>query len=108
MAIRPVAPRIRHIYGYFYLRFVGKASEAVEEHRRALGEGDPLSLITRVGLVMSLMSAREHEEQFRESQRLRDLAPDFRATYSLLTCNVAQRPLAEALSFAERLHDLAP
>jgi hypothetical protein len=61
MAIRPVAPRIRHIYGYFSLRFIGKAYEAVEQHRRALAEGDPLSLITRVGLVMSLMSAREHE-----------------------------------------------
>ena len=92
MATRPVVPRIRHLYGYFYLRFIGKASEAVEEHRRALRDGDPLSLITRVGLVMSLMSAREHEEQVRESQRLRELAPDFHA--HVQSAHVQCRPTA--------------
>jgi serine/threonine protein kinase/tetratricopeptide (TPR) repeat protein len=108
IGLHPVAPRIRHITGYFYLRLVGRATHAVEEHRRALGEGDPMSLITRVGLVQSLMSAGRHDEAAHEWQRLHDLAPDFRATYSLLPFNVARRPLPDAIAFAERLYQLAP
>jgi eukaryotic-like serine/threonine-protein kinase len=100
-------PRIRHLAGYFYLRF-RDAHAAVDEHRRALGEGDPLSLITRVGLVMSLFSAGRHDEAARESQRLRELSPEFRATYSLLAFDLANEPLSAALSFAQRLYELAP
>ena len=107
MAFEPVAPRIRHITGYFHLRFVGRANEAVTEHERALRE-DPLNLIQRVGLAMSLMSAERYDEAAAESRRLRELAPDFPATYTLLTGNVAREPLPTALEFAERLHTRAP
>jgi Tfp pilus assembly protein PilF len=108
LATHPVAPRIRHIYGYFFLRFIGRAQEAVDEHRRALGEGDPLSLITRVGLVMSLFAAARRDEASHEARRLHDLAPDFLATHSLLAFDVVNQPLADALAFAERLHQLSP
>ena len=43
IAQQPVQPEIRHLYGYFYLRLVGRAAKAVEEHRQAL-EADPLNL----------------------------------------------------------------
>jgi serine/threonine protein kinase/tetratricopeptide (TPR) repeat protein len=108
LSARPVAPRIRHIAGYFYLRFVGRAPEAVEEHRRALGEGDPLNLIMRVGLVLSLMSAGRHDEAAAEWRRLHDIEPGFKATYTLLPFDVARQPLAASLAFAERLYQIAP
>ncbi|HEX4614422.1 MAG TPA: protein kinase, partial [Stellaceae bacterium] len=53
LAEQPVRPEIRHLYGYFYLRLVGRSPEAVVEHRRAIEE-DPLNLIMRVGLAVSL------------------------------------------------------
>ena len=57
---------------------------------------------------MSLMSANRHDELFEESQRLRELAPNFVPTYSLLAFNVADAQLPVALAFAERLYALAP
>ena len=107
MAVEPVPPRTRHINAYFRLRLIGRAEEAVEEHHRAL-EHDPLSLITRVGLVMSLMSAGRDAEAASEARRLLELAPEFPPTYSLLTLNVATAPLDVALRFAEHLHDRVP
>lgn len=107
MAAEPVPPRTRHLNAYFRLRLVGRADEAVEEHHRAL-EHDPLSLITRVGLVMSLMSAGRDADASSEAHRLLDLAPDFAPSYCLLTLNVAREPLDVALAFAEHLHEHVP
>jgi serine/threonine-protein kinase len=103
----PVAPLLRHMNAYFYLRFVGRADEAVAEHRRALQE-DPLNLIIRVGLVLSLYSAGRHREASDEGQRLLDLAPDFAASYGLHVLNVLTEPPDGARAFAERLHAITP
>ena len=95
--------RLRHWSGYFYLRFIGRADEAVAQHEIALRE-DPLSLISQVGYIMSLMSAGRRAEASRESHRLIDTAPEFPATYALLAFDLAHAPLDEALRFAERGH----
>ena len=103
----PVPPRVRHLHAYFRLRLIGRAAEAVAEHLAAL-QHDPLNLITRVGLVMSLMSAERHDEASAEANRLLELAPEFAANYGLLTVNVAREPLDVALSYAERGYALVP
>ena len=106
MASEPVAPAIRHLNAYFRLRFIGRADEAVDEHRRAL-EKDPLNLVIRVGLAASLISAGRDVEAAAEASRVLELGPNFTAAYTLLARNVAREPLDVALAFAERLHTLA-
>ena len=103
----PVSPLVRHWYGYFYLRKVGRALEAVDQHRRALQE-DPLNLIMRVGLAASLTAAGKDDEAFAEARRILELDPDFVPAYTLLTLNVTKAPAAEALAFAEKGFSLAP
>jgi hypothetical protein len=85
----------------------GQANDAVAEHHRAL-QDDPLNLIIRVGLVLSLTSAGRHREASEEAHRLLELAPEFGASYALQVLNVVTEPPAVALAFAERLHALSP
>ena len=96
-----------HLYGYFYLRKVGRAMESVHHHRRAIEE-DPLNLIIRVGLAVSLTSAGQEEEAATEARKILELDPNFVAAYTLQALDVTKVPLAEALAFAERGHILAP
>ncbi len=107
MTSTPVAPLLRHMNGYFHLRFRGRADEAVAEHRRAL-QDDPLNLIIRVGLALSLYSAGRHREATEEGKRLLSLAPGFGPSYALHVLNVLAEPPSEARAFAERLHALVP
>ena len=102
-----MSPQLRHWYGYFYLRHVGRAPEAVDQHRRALEE-DPLNLIIRVGLATSLTAAGKDEEALAEARRILELDPSFVPAYTLQALNVAKVPLAEALAFAEKGFRLAP
>ena len=104
---QPVSPILRHLYGYFYLRVVGRALESVEQHRRALEE-DPLNLIMRVGLAASLTAAGKDEEGWAEALRILELDPNFVSAYTLLALNVTKAPLREALTFAEQGLTLAP
>jgi TolB-like protein/predicted Ser/Thr protein kinase len=101
------APLLRHMHAYFYLRFVNRADEAVAEHRVALQE-DPLNLIIRVGLVLSLYSAGRLREAADEAHRLLELAPDFTASYGLHVLNVLIEPPAAARAFAEHLYAVMP
>jgi serine/threonine-protein kinase len=103
----PVPPVVRHLYGYFYLRLVGRAAGAVEEHRRAL-EADPLNLIIRVGYAVSLRAAGQDAEASAEARKILDLSPEFQATYTLQAMDVTREPLPEALAYAEKGFALAP
>lgn len=103
----PVSPMARHLYGYFYLRHVGRASEAVAQHRRALEE-DPLNLVIRIGLATSLTAAGKDEEALTEARRILELGPSYVPAYTLQALNVDKVPLAEALAFAEEGFRLAP
>jgi serine/threonine-protein kinase len=102
-----VPPAIRHLLGYFYLRVVGRATEAVIAHRRAIEE-DPLNLIIRVGHAVSLRAAGREEEGANEARRVMDINPRFVAAYSLQALDVTAVPPDEALSYAERGVELAP
>jgi tetratricopeptide (TPR) repeat protein len=102
-----VSPILRSWYGYFYLRQVGRSLEAVAQHRRALEE-DPLNLIMRVGLAVSLTAAGKDEEALAEARRILELDPNFVAAYTLQALNVTKAPLPEALAFAEEGFTLAP
>ena len=105
MAEQPVRPGIRHLYSYFYLRLVGRSPEAVAEHRRALEE-DPLNLIMRVGLAVSLRAAGRDQEAANEARKLLAIDPEFSAAYTLQALDVTKEPLAEALAYAEKAASL--
>jgi TolB-like protein/Tfp pilus assembly protein PilF/predicted Ser/Thr protein kinase len=103
---QPISPYLRQLYGYFYLRKVGRAAESVEHIRRALEE-DPLNLIMRVGLAASLSAAGKDEEALTEARRILDLDPGFVPAYTLQAMDVTRAPAAEALAFAEKGYALA-
>jgi serine/threonine-protein kinase len=96
-----VSPEIRHLHGYFYLRVVGRAAEALIAHRRAIDE-DPLNLIIRVGHAVSLRAAGRAEEAATEARRLIEINPEFAAAYNLQALDVTAVPPEEALAYAER------
>ena len=93
--------RLRHWNGYFHLRFIGRAAEAVAEHEAALRD-DPLNLIGRVGHIMTLISAGRRAEADAASTRLAEINPAFSARYTLLAFDVANAPLDAAIAFAEQ------
>ena len=101
-----VTPRVRHMLAYFYLRFIGLAPQAVDDHRQVL-DSDPLNLIYRVGLVMSLISAGRSAEAAEESRRLMEIAPEFPAAYTLLAFDFGTATPAAVLDVAERGYALA-
>ena len=80
---------------------VGRALEAVDQHRRALQE-DPFNLITRIGLAVSLTAAGKDEEALAEARGILQIEPNFAFSYSLQALNVTKAPLPEALAFAEK------
>jgi tetratricopeptide (TPR) repeat protein len=91
-----VSPEIRHLYGYFYLRVIGRGAEAVLAHRRAIDE-DPLNLIIRVGHAVSLRAAGRDAESADEARRILEFNPEFTAAL-----DVTSVPPGEALAYAER------
>jgi serine/threonine-protein kinase len=104
---RPIAPIIRHLYGYFYLRPLGRAREAVEQHRLALAE-DPLNLIMRVGLATSLREAGLDQEASVEARKILELDPGFHAAFGLQAFDFTWEPPEAALAFAEKGYALPP
>jgi len=96
-----VSPTIRHLHGYFYLRVVGRAPEAVIAHRRAIDE-DPLNLIVRVGYAASLRAAGRAEEALNEARRVLEINPQYAAVYNLQALDVTAVSPEEALAHAER------
>jgi tetratricopeptide (TPR) repeat protein len=103
----PVAPMLRHLYGYFYLRVTGKPLEAIAQSQRALEE-DPLNLALRIGLAVSLTAAGKHEEALAEARRILELDPTFVPAYNLQAMDVTKALLPEALNYAEKGFRLAP
>jgi TolB-like protein/Tfp pilus assembly protein PilF len=106
MACEPVSPIVRHLYGYFLLRHLGRAKEAVEQHRRALEE-DPLNLIIRVGLATCLREAGQDQEAAAEARKILELEPDAFAAFALQAFDFTWEPLDKALAWAERGHALS-
>ena len=107
LAPQPVPPMIRHWYGYFYLRLVGRAAEAVEEHRRGL-EADPLNPIYRTCLAISLRAAGRDREAAEEAAKVFELDPDFVAAYTLQAFDATKMPVPEALALVEKGISLSP
>jgi tetratricopeptide (TPR) repeat protein len=107
MASEPVGPLIRHWYGYFYLRPLGRGREAVEQHRRALEE-DPLNLIMRIGLAISLRQAGREREAAAEARKILELEPDTYPAFTLQAFDFTWEPLDQALAFAEKGYALSP
>jgi serine/threonine-protein kinase len=107
MAQPAVSPEIRHLHGYFLLRVVGRAAEAVAAHRRAIEE-DPLNLIIRVGHAVSLRAAGRDQEAADEVRQILEIDPGYTAAYTLQAADVTAMPPGEAVAYAEKALALAP
>jgi serine/threonine-protein kinase len=107
MACESVPPPVRHLYGYFFLRHLGRANDAVAEHLRGLEE-DPLNLIMRIGLATCLREAGRDQEAAAEARKILELEPDAFAAFALQAFDFTWEPIDNALALAEKGHALSP
>jgi serine/threonine-protein kinase len=75
-AVDPVPPEVRVWHGVFYLQPIGRASDAIAEHRLAL-EADPLNVTFCNGLTEALMADDRWDEAEVWARRMLELAPDY-------------------------------
>jgi serine/threonine protein kinase/Tfp pilus assembly protein PilF len=102
MAHDPMPPSVRMWYGFFYLIYVGRTQESVEQLQLALQE-DPLNALFRSCLAVSLTLAGQPAQAEQEARRA--LEADPQSLLALLTLGplCARRGnFKEALAFAER------
>jgi len=102
------SPLVHHVCGLFYLLGSGRAQEALEQVERAV-QGDPLHLMYRAVLALSLMGVGRYTQAEELLYQSRDLDPNhFVTLLELAFVHVARQRFAEALPFAEKLFSLHP
>jgi TolB-like protein/Tfp pilus assembly protein PilF len=102
------SPQVHFNCGLFYFQGCGRRQEAVEQLKLAV-QADPLNLMYRASLALSLMGVGHYDEAEERLLQNRDLDPDFMPTYLYLALpHVARQKFAEALPFAEKAFSLAP
>ena len=94
--------------GWSYVFASGRRKEAVE-HLKLAVQGDPLHLMSRAVLGMSLGAVGRYEDAEELLQQSLDLDPNFMWThYYLAFVHAARQKFAEALPFAEKAFSLSP
>jgi serine/threonine-protein kinase len=102
------SPLVRHVCGTFYLLGSGRGQEALEQLERAV-QGDPLHLMHRAALALSLMAVGRYTQAEELLYQSRDLDPNHFVTHmELALVHVARQRFVEALPFAEKGFSLAP
>jgi len=108
LALEPVPPSVRFMYGMFHLGPLGRADEAAAQHERGLQE-DPLSFGGRFQLGVCLHQANRLAEAERELRTVSTMHPStFQGSMFLALNYAAQSDLKQALASAEQSHSMAP
>jgi serine/threonine-protein kinase len=108
LAHDPVPPRVHQWYGHFYLLPVGRAEEAVVQAEQGL-KGDPLNVIARLHLAVSLVGVGRLAEAQAEAHKALEFEENHTTASVLLAITYArQEDWTEALHFAERGSPLIP
>jgi TolB-like protein/Tfp pilus assembly protein PilF len=102
------SPQVHFNCGLFYFLGSGRRQEAVEQLQLAV-QADPLNLMYRASLGVSLIAVGRHGEAEELLYQSRDLDPNFMPTHLYLAAlHSARQKFAEALPFAEKAFSLAP
>jgi TolB-like protein/Tfp pilus assembly protein PilF len=102
------SPLVQFDCGVFYFLGSGRRQEAVEQLQMAV-QADPLNLMYRGSLALSLMGVGRYDEAEELLHQSRDLDPSFMPTHLYLgILHTARQKFAEALPFAEKAFSLAP
>jgi len=108
LAHDPVPPRVRQLYGWFYLLPMGRLEEAVEQAEQELRE-DPLSIGARNGLAFSLLSVGRLSEAQAEEHKILEFEENHQlASYVLALTYARQEKWPEAVRFAEKASSSMP
>jgi serine/threonine-protein kinase len=76
MATEQVSPLVRFRYATYYLLPLGRVPEAMEQSRLAL-ETDPLSMVLHLGMVWSMLAAKQYREAIEYARRALEIDPNF-------------------------------
>jgi len=102
LAREPVSPEVRAFHGTFRLLVLGRPVEAAAEMKRAL-EADPLNLVHRVQLAMSLDAAGEIDEAEAQLRQVLELNERFFPATEWLAIHAAFRGrFDQARGYVER------
>jgi TolB-like protein/Tfp pilus assembly protein PilF len=94
--------------GLFYFLGSDRRQEAVEQLRLAV-QADPLNLLYRASLALSLVAVGSYDEAEKLLYQSRDLDPNYILTHLYLALShIARQKFAEALPFAEKAFSMAP
>ena len=106
LAVEPVPPFVRDVYGAFYLLQVGRVEEGGAQIERALRD-DPLNLMFRTQYGIFLLAAEQDEHAAALFLQVIESDPTYPLSCVWLSVTYALRgQLAEARHYAERAHAL--
>jgi tetratricopeptide (TPR) repeat protein len=74
---------VHDYYAAFYLLPLGRLRKSAEEMERAL-EQDPLNVLYRVQLAISLHAAGLHEQAIAEARKTLEIDPDYWAAHAVM------------------------
>jgi TolB-like protein/predicted Ser/Thr protein kinase len=104
----PVPAQVLAWHVYFYLLPTGQRNEAVEEQRRAMQQ-DPLNVLFRCCLAVSLGAAGKPAEAETELRQVLEIDPSSLMAHFVLSVLIERRGgFVEALEYSERTYGLAP
>ena len=102
------SPLVHFNYGLNYLLASGRRQEALE-HLTLAAQGDPLHLLYRVVLALSLNSLGRNEEAEKGFRQILELDADYLfALIDLAAMLARSQRFAEALPYAEKAYSLLP
>jgi serine/threonine-protein kinase len=108
MSADPVPPLVRHWYSFFFLGPIGRSDEAIVQNQRAL-EQDPLNLVFRLALAMSLRGVGRFEEADMQLRQILDVEPRFSVAQMVLSIDAWRRGnVPEAIVLCEEANKWAP
>jgi hypothetical protein len=98
-----VPPRVRQLYGYFYLLPMGRTEDALEQLNQGLKE-DPLNVMARYGLATALFFAGRLADAQLEAYKILEFEENHPlASHFLAATCVLQEKWEEALKFSEKV-----
>jgi serine/threonine-protein kinase len=107
LELNPASPMVRHNYGFFFLRSMGRLDEALSEVRRAV-DLDPLSAMYNTCLAYLHYARGQYDLAIAQQRRAMDLDPGWYVPHWLLAIQYEHmRMFEEAIASARKACELS-